>query len=432
MHLLINWLNRLFKTAFTIGLILQFLTGTAQTLEKITLDDAFRIGEENYPLIRQKMLAAQSEDLSIQNLRAGYLPQLTINAQGTYQSEVTNIDIPIPGVKVESLSKDQYKATADVSQLLFDGGMIREQMKLQNLAKIVEDDKVNVELYNLKNRIFQLYFGILYQQEQLTQTGLLVKDIQTGIDKVKAQVENGVSLRSNLLELEAQLLSTNQRIIEIRSSKEGLVNVLAVLLGENITENTEFLIPKHDFLSDTAIARPELNLFTSQQKLLESQKNLITAKNRPKASIFLQGGYGRPGLNFLSNDFSPFYIGGLRFNWSLGNLYTAKKERELLDVNRKTIDLQKEAFLQTTQSQLVQQKADIDKYRELIKNDEDIIDIRQKIIEAAKAQLDNAVITANDYIDKINAGDRARQTKILHQIQLFQAQTNYSITTGNF
>ncbi|CAN5133117.1 hypothetical protein BH20BAC1_BH20BAC1_26640 [soil metagenome] len=432
MYFFINWLNRLCKSVFLVALLVPPLFTSAQDSQILTLDDAFKKAGNNFPLIRQKDLSARSKDLSVQNLRTGYLPQVNMNAQGTYQSEVTKLDIPIPGIKVEQLSKDQYKATADISQVLFDGGAIREQIMSQELTRDIEENKVDVELYNLKNRIFQLYFTILYQQELLTQTGLLVKDIQTGIDKVKAQVKNGTSLRSNLLELEAQLLVTNQRIIEIRSTQKGLFQALSVLLNENINDNTRLMVPKPSISQDTAIIRPELTLFANQQKLFESQKSLINARNRPKASAFMQGGYGRPGLNFLSNDFSLFYIGGLRINWTLGNLYTAKREKELLEVSVHAVDLQREAFLQNTQSQLVQQEADINKYRELVNNDEEIIEIRQKISDAAKAQLENAVITANDYVEKINAEDKARQTKIIHQMQLLQAQTNYAITTGNF
>jgi hypothetical protein len=79
---------------------------------------------------------------------------------------------------------------------------------------------------------------------------------------------------------------------------------------------------------------------------------------------------------------------------------------------------------------LKQQQSDIDKYAQLVATDNGIIQLRKQVTDAAKAQLENAVITANDYLIQVNAEDQARQALILHQLQLRQAQINYAISTG--
>jgi outer membrane protein TolC len=157
---------------------------------------------------------------------------------------------------------------------------------------------------------------------------------------------------------------------------------------------------------------------------------LIAARNLPKASAFLQGGYGRPGLNMLSDEFDAFYITGLRLNWSLGGLYNLKRDKKLININRQKVELQKENFVLNTQSALKQQSAEINRYADLVASDQAIIEIRRKITEAAKAQLENAVITANDYLREVNAEDQARQAMATHKLQLLQAQINFQITTG--
>ena len=160
------------------------------------------------------------------------------------------------------------------------------------------------------------------------------------------------------------------------------------------------------------------------------QDKLITAKNLPKAGLFAQGGYGRPGLNQLKNEFAFYYIGGIRLNWSLGGLYTKKKEKELVEVNKRIVEIQKETFLLNTNSQLIQQQAEIDKLLKLIASDYEIINLRKSVTDAAKAQLENGVITANDFLKEINAEDQARQVLITHQVQLLQAQINYQTISG--
>ncbi|MDP4263782.1 MAG: TolC family protein [Bacteroidota bacterium] len=413
--------------------LLLFMPGwlEAQEIQKLDLPQAYELARKNYPVIQQKDLVKQTSAINIDNLQKGFLPQVTISGQATYQSDVTRIDVSLPGFSFIPPDKDQYKLVTDVSQLIYDGGVTKEQKLLQQLNASVEDQKLEVELYKVKERINQIYLSVLYLDEQLKQVELVKADIRTGIKKVEAQVQNGIAFKSNLDMLKAELLKTNQRAIEISASRKGLIEALGVFLGQPLSGNLQLEKP----LMTTAIAmgeidRPELKLYSEQTKLIGQQNRLITSKNLPKASLFAQGGYGKPGLNLLKNGFDFYYIGGLRFSWSLGGLYTKKKEKELVEVNRKINDIQKETFLLNTNTQLKQQQSEIDKLQQLVASDNEIIDLRKSVTDAAKAQLENGVITASDYLKEVNEEDQARQALITHQVQLLQAQINYQTISG--
>ena len=403
---------------------------SAQNLQQVTLPQAYDLAQKNYPVIRQKNLVKQTENLTIENLQKGYLPQVTLSGQATYQSDVTGIDISFPGINIQSPAKDQYKVLADLNQAIYDGGVIRQQKTAAQLNAEVEEQKVVVELYKLKDRINQIYLGILFLDEQIKQADLMNQDVDVGIKQVEAQVKNGVALKSNLNVLKAQRLQTDQRTIELKASRKGLIKTLSLFLNQPLDETTVLEKPAVNVSPAIDISRPELKLYNDQSKLIGQQNKLVTAKNLPRASLFAQGGYGRPGLNLLKNEFDWFYIGGVRFNWPLGGLYTIKKEKQLNDVNRKIVDIQKETFLLNTNTQLSQQQSEIDKLNQLVQTDEGIIDLRLQVKEAARSQLQNGVITANDYLREVNAEDQARQALITHQIQLLQAQINYQTTLG--
>jgi outer membrane protein TolC len=288
-----------------------------------------------------------------------------------------------------------------------------------------------VELYGIKERINQLYFGILYLDEQVKQVVLVENDINAGIKTVGAQVSNGVALRSNLNLLKAELLTTAQRGIELKASRKGFVDALAQFLGQPLNDDVVLELPPSAIVAPTAdIQRPELKLFENQSNLYDQQNRLIRSKLLPKASLFAQGGVGKPGLNLLDNQFKFYYIGGLRLNWSLSALYTQKKEAELAKISQQTVDVQKETFLLNTNVQLKQQQAEIDKLRQLVATDDDIIELRKTVTDAAKAQLENGVITANDYLKQVDAEDQARQAQITHRVQLLQSQINYQTISG--
>lgn len=403
----------------------------AQDAAPLSLRKVQALALQNYPLVKQRELVKQTANITIENLGKGFLPQLSFSGQGTYQSEVTEIKVPIPGVNIEPLSKDQYKILADVNQMVYDGGITRQQKNLQKLNEDTEQQKIEVELYKVKDRVNQLFLGVLFLDEQLKQVDLIKSDLNTGIKRTEALVNNGVAFRSNLNVLKAELLKTDQRAIELKASRKGLLNVLGLFINQTLPENQQLEKPVVDAAVLTNdIQRPELKLFSSQEKMVLGQNKLIDAKNLPRASLFFQGGYGRPGLNFLKNEFRMFYTTGVRFSWSLGGLYTVKKEKQLTDISRKSIEVQKETFLFNTNTALKQQESELEKLQQLISTDTEIISLRSSVKEAARSQLENGVITANDYLREVNAEDQSRQSLITHKIQLLQAQINYQTISG--
>ena len=399
--------------------------------ETLSLQQAYDLAQKNYPLIKQRELISKTREYSIDNLSTGFLPQVNLSGQATYQSEVTSVKVPVPGVNIESPSKDQYKVVADVNQLVYDGGLIRQQKNIQALNEEVELQKIEVELYKLKDRINQLFLGALYLDEQLKQVELIRSDLNNGMKRVEAQVANGTAFRSNLNVLQAELLKTEQRVIELKASRKGYIDVLSLFINQDLSESVKLERPVVvASILTNEIGRPELKLYSTQEKLLGGQYKLINSRNKPKTSLFWQGGYGRPGLNFLSNSFDFYYTAGIRLNWSFGGLYTQKKEKRIVELSQKTVEIQKETFLLNTNTDLKRQQSEVDKLQKLVATDKDIIDLRIKVKEAAKAQLENGVITANDYLREINAEDQARQSLITHQIQLLQAQINYQTISG--
>ena len=425
MHVLTKWLNRMAKIlSFP---ILLFLTQQieAQSINELTLDKAYSLARENYPLLKQKDLINRSAFLTIDNINKSFLPQVTLSGQATYQSEVTKFPISLPGTTIPELAKDQYKFLADINQLLYDGGLAKTQKEIQQVNSLVEDQKTEVELYKLKDRINQLFLGTALLDQQINQTGLQRKDIELGLNKVKAQVANGTAFQSNKLVLDAEMLKNDQRLIELKANRKSLLDVMQLFINKPLSADAVLILPEIEMITEDPVQRPELQLYHYQDSLLSIQDKLISSKNRPKTSVFAQGGYGRPGLNFLKNDFNFYYAGGLKLSWSLGGLYTAKKEREINEVSQQVVNVQKDVFLLNTNTQLVQQKNEIDKMKDLITVDNKIIDVREQVKKASNAQLENGVITANDYLREVNAEDQARLSLIAHQLQLLQAKINY-------
>ncbi|CAH0274013.1 MULTISPECIES: TolC family protein [unclassified Pedobacter] len=406
------------------------LVSGAQTANKLSLQDCYQLAEQNYPLVKQRELITKTAGYTIENIRKGLLPQLNIYGQATYQSAVTAIPIKLPGVDIPVLSKDQYKLFAELNQAVYDGGEIKQQKQLQKNNETLNQQQLKADLYQLKDRINQLFFGVLLLDEQLKQNALVIKDMQLGYHKTVASIKNGVAFKSSGDIITAEILRNKQRSIELIASRKAYTDMLGLYINRDVDEHTVLIKPQSVTVSHE-INRPELQVYNQQIKNLEVQNKLFTVKTLPKLNLFLQGGIGRPALNMLSNNVDAYYIGGIKLTWSPSIFYTLKKSRALIDINRKSIDIQKETFLFNTNLVLKQQDAEVSKYRQLLTSDDEIIDLRTKVKSTALAQLANGVITSRDFLSEVNNEDQARQNKILHEIQLLMAQYNQQTTTGN-
>ncbi|MGE0587285.1 MAG: TolC family protein [Cyclobacteriaceae bacterium] len=404
----------------------------ALSAQELTIERCYEQARANYPLIKTKALIEQSKEYSIANIQSGFLPQVSLNAQATYQSAVTQVPLSVPGFEIETLSKDQYKIYGEVNQTIYDGGTIKNQKQLTETSSRIEDQKLEVELYQIRERINQLFFGILLVEEQTDQIKLLQKDLQRNISHTESAIRNGTAFKTNLDILHAEYLKAEQRVIEMNAARHAYLSMLGLFINQSLPESTTLVKPQVLLIAnEPEIDRPELTLLNYQNDLYKSQYQLGKTKNSPRVGLFLQAGYGRPALNMLLNDFDAYYIGGVRLNWTLGGLYNSKRDKELFTLNTQKIEVQRENFLFNTSLITNQQQQELDKLRKLIDVDDQIIALRERIAKTAEVQQENGVITTNDYLRELNAEDQAKQNKLLHEMQLLMSMYAYQNTIGN-
>jgi outer membrane protein TolC len=423
------------KEMFLLVVILNLgvLTGVKAS-GPLSIDTCYIRARQQFPLIKQKGLIEKTRDYNISNAGKGYLPQLSFNGQATYQSAVTtiplnfhvgNLDISIP-----TLPKDQFNTHGEIDQSIYDGGLIRHQKELYQSNADVQEQNTEVALYALKDRINQLFFGALLIGQQLELDEITEKDIQNSIDKMQASVNAGISLISSLSELQAKLLQQQQIRIDQVASRKAYLDMLGLFINKKLDENTILETPGTVLVSDS-IRRPELSFYAFQKKSDDVQEKILDINNRPKLQFFFQGGYALPGLNGFDIDPAWFYIGGLRLSWSLGGYYTLKNQKQLLMIDKQTIDVQKEVFLFNTQLTLHQQNTDIGKLQQMIEKDHAIISKLTEVKNSSKAQLENGIITTHEYIGELDAEEQAKLNLLLHQVQLLIDEYNYNNTSGN-
>lgn len=417
----------------TAGLLLFFVLVNKPLFAQLTLAEAIAQAKENAPARALIPLAAAENEWQLKNINSNFRPQISVLAQASYQSEVTTLEVPIPNFEIEALSKDQYKIQAEITQSLYDGGLTNQSKTLQQTKTELEVLGVELELEKIRAQIINIYFAILEVDARKVLLQYKKEDLLARQKTVEAAVENGTLLKMESQSLQAALLLLDQQSAELAALRRAQLKGLNVLTTLDLPEDTRLEVPP--LLADNFTANPQSythRLLALQQTSIDQKSALDLAMDRPKAGLFLQGGYGKPGLNFLKNEFAPYYIVGARVQWNLSGLYTRSADQEIQKLGKEKVSVQKRTYDLQVDRRAEQYRAEIEKLNTLLRSDEEILALREKIKNTASVQLDNGVMTSADYLQKLNEENQARQNKSLHKIQLLKNQYLLEHFTSNY
>jgi len=420
------------KKILTILILLILHQSQAQDLQKVSLDDCYTAAINNYPNLRQLDMEVQINQLNKDNIQTTYLPSLNLNGQASYQSDVTKVPISVPGMTIQELSKDWYALNLDVEQMIYDGGMTGSRKKLEDADLDINHQKLQVEFFQLKNRVNQLFFQAILLKKSLDILEVLKKNLETTIADAEVAFDNGMLLQSDVDALKVEYHLALQQIIERREDTRAVLGGLQVLTALEITDAAQLSVPEtavvdYHFVNN----RPEYMLLGKQQTKIEALTQLTQTKRMPILMAFGQAGYGRPGYDMLNNDFDTYYKVGARLHWNIWDWNKVKREKLVLNVQNEIINTQKQSFDQQLKAELETKMAAIRKAEQLIESDSTIVELQQNVVQTADVQLRNGNITTTNYIIELNKQVKALLNLEVHKLQLIYSKYQYNITLGN-
>lgn len=394
-----------------------------------TLEACQQLACDHYPEIRQYDLIRQSEQYDLSNAARSWLPQVSFSAQATWQNRVPEFPSALSGmldqagVSLRGLDKDQYKVALEVNQTIWDGGQSQADRRVIEATADEHRQATEVDLYAVKGRVNDLYFGILLLEERLGQTDLTIALLQSNLDKVRSLVTNGVAMQTDADAVEAELLSVQQQRVQIEASRESYRRMLELFIGQRLAERLER--PELVEAVSGESARPELAWIDAQQERLAAQELSVKSATRPRFGVFAQGYYGYPGLDYfagmVSTDWTWNALIGVKMSWNFGAYYTKKNRLSNLRVAKQQLDIQRDVFLFNTDLQVAEEQGNISRLRRALADDDRIVALRRSVREAAESKLRNGVIDTNDLLRKITDEASARSARSLREVELLKA-----------
>ena len=397
----------------------------AQT-NSLNIDTCYAMARRNYPIIKQYALIEKSKEFTISNANKAYLPQLSITAIG-------GVIGGLPSGGGESGSADfQLIGVAQINQAIWDGGATKVQKQVAEANAEVDEANVEIAMYGLRERVNQIYFGILLLDEQRKQLDTLHKNLTRTLNNAKLSMENGLAYQSDVDELNAEVLRVEQNQIASVFARKDFVEMLSHLIGQTLQEDVQVQTPLASGSTTIwAKGRPELNLYASQQRLVDFQSSMNKVANMPKLSLLGFATFIEPGVSLGPSTISNVYVGGLSLSWNTGNLYKNSNNRQLDKIHIDRINNQQEIFTFNNTLEMKRSNSEIEKQKAIVSKDNEIITLKEKITHSYQLKYNNGLASMNDLITSIYKESEARNAQSLHQIQLLLAIYNYNNVSGN-
>ena len=400
-----------------------------------TLEECQQAAEKHYPQIRQYGLIEKTTNLTVANIAKGWLPQISASAQATYQSDVAAWPETMQGVMqqlgvpIKGLSKTQYRMGVDIYQLVYDAGALQAQQAVARSKGRVESAQMEVNLYALRQRVHEMYFSLLLLSEQIE----LNKDLQTllsaNAQRLEVMLKGGIAAESDWQSVKAELLTAVQQGI---AHQRALQQLLSVFCGIEVQHPIK---PAYPLLSQRPqLERPELRVFESQLQVLEAQEKALKSTLFPKFGFFAQGFYGYPGYNMfedmMRHRWSLNGLVGAKLTWNLSAFYTRKNDKAKIEQQREMIENHRQTFLFNNHLQQIETEENMRKYRELMKNDAALLQLRTAVRKAGESKLAHGIIAISDLLRDINAETAARVQQTIHEIEWLKQVHQQYITLG--
>ena len=405
------------------SLFLLPLTALGQTLEACQ-----QAAERNYPLIREYGLIEQSTELTLSNIRKGWLPQLSASAQGTVQSDVTAFPPQMQalyeqmGLEMEGLGKGQYRLGIDVQQNIYDGGNMESRKEVARRQGELEATQNEVKVYQVRRSVNEMYFSLLLVEAQIRLNDDLQQLLEANEQKLASMLQRGTAAESDWQSVKAERLNARQQLTSLLAQRSALRRMLSTFCGIEVkdVEKPPLVQPE----TDARNMRPELKAIDAQLRLADAQEKALATAWRPKIGLFAQGYYGYPGYNMFEDMLkrTPSWnaMVGARITWNIGALYTRRNDNAKIRLQRESAEVGRERFMLENQMQQIGQDENIMRYSRLMADDEEIITLRQNVRKAAESKLEHGIIDVNDLLKEINGENAARIGQAIHEIEMLK------------
>jgi outer membrane protein len=394
--------------------------------DSIKLKDIISRVIKDHPSVKSAEEAINNADARIGLAKTGYYPQVDVNASYANIGPVTKLSIPEFGT-FQLYPANNYTASIDYQQLVYDFGRTRQNIKLENENKAIgeqslEQVKQRISLYAVNN-----FYTLVFLQEAIKIKDEQLATLNEHLDQVEKMMATGSAT-------EFQVLSTKVKISTAESQKVDLVASLTAqraslnsLLGNDqttipVVENelsVELPVVASDSLLSYAFHnRDEVLLNEKETSLAELRYDMVKLQNKPMVTFIASGG-AKNGYIPSLNKITPNYVVGLGLRIPIFNGMKNKYNLSQAQSSITSLSYESELTKRNISDELYEAKAYVLAAAKKVKQFELQLTQALKAYTLAEISFQSGVITNLDLLDSNTSLSESK-------LMLLQARIDYA------
>jgi outer membrane protein TolC len=136
-------------------------------------------------------------------------------------------------------------------------------------------------------------------------------------------------------------------------------------------------------------------------------------------------------VNFFETGTSEFYLVGLKLSWNIWDWNNSKRAKQILQLQQQNLNEEERDFDLNVFTQLAGASTNLEKLRNLLISDKEILELQKEITEEAFSRFREGVITPSEYSTELNRQIQAQLKLKMREIEISQAIVNILRLTGH-
>lgn len=313
------------------------MTAQAQTEQRLSIDEMFRMIDQRNSSIRASCTAVEAAGEGIKAARSQRLPDISTQLNFSYIGNALLTDRDFGnGVGCETPHfGNQF--LLDVQQTLYAGGAIDAGVRLAELS--AEQARLQLALSEQNQRFIALaqYLElekVAHREEVLSKNIVLTERL---IANIREKQQQGVALKNDITRYELQLETQKLSLTKLQNTRRILNHQLCNTLS---LPTTQTIVPTDDattavFGKDgedrwqnvAAAASPQLQMAGVDERMAQQQEKIARSSMLPKIAIVAQNNFNGPitfELPPIDKNLNVWFVGiGVRYD--LSSLFKSNK-----------------------------------------------------------------------------------------------------------
>ncbi|NTV45103.1 MAG: TolC family protein [Chlorobiales bacterium] len=415
--------------AACIVLLLPLTLAHAQTApaDSLSLQGAIHLAVRQNPQAKQAKENLSAAKARVTQNRSSFFPSVTASATYTRLDPVPEIGLGTTSFK--TAPNNNYNFQVGAQMLLFDFGKRSDLVDLTLTQKSSQENNLNMVERDLAYQTVQLFYGILFLQENIKVQDEQITALQQNEDRIRKRVLTGTATEFNVLTAQVRIGAAQNRRTDLVNSMQNTEISLKRLLGlpesAPLKLKGNFAYQPVTFSADDLVQkavnnRVELKMAQETEMLAQIQRSIASKGDLPTLSA--QAAYGiKNGYPMDVEELRGNFYGAVELQVPIFTGFKVSGEKQEAEANiyaaeAKTLDMK-----QLITADVAQAINSIDASKAKLKTAETQVKQAKEAAQQARIRYDNGMVTTLDLLDAEVSLSEAELTQI-------QAHYNYVIS----